>query len=382
MKILSVIENLRPGGAQRMLITNLAELIKRGNQCDVAVLLSSISLDIRHELESIGVRVYPLELKYRWSFPAAIWKLAGLIRKNQYDIVHGHLYFETLYLRMLKIFKVTPHMISSYHGLDYNIEPRRPLLKKIGKSLDSYSCKIADDATVAVSKAVAEHLLKHIQPKNLLIIPNSIDFDKLKLDEAFGKDETRTELGIPQNSFFIICAARFIKEKGLEFLIEAINILCLQKKLKLKLLLVGNGPLIGVIKGQIVKDKLCDNVLIKDFVPHDVLLKWIKAADIYVQPSTHESFGISVAEAMALGKPVIATDVGGLPELIEHNVSGILIQPYNPKAIADAILDIIDDEDKKTSLGLNAKARILEKFDVKVTCTQWEDLYKNCMKAS
>lgn len=377
MKILAVIETLGYGGAERLLVTTLSELVRRGYKCDVAVLMPPMHLQF--EMKTWGIKVYPLNLKHRWFFPTALYKLAKLIRKNKYDIVHGHLYFATLYLRLLSLLGIAPPVVSSLHNLGYDSYPAKTVFKKIRKWLDGYTARKFDTVTVAVSKAVAEHFRNHLRLTNIKVVSNCVSVHGLGIDETIDMRKIREGLGISQDSFLIACVGHFVEEKGHKFLIEALNILHEKHNITPKVLLVGKGPLLNELEQQIKRHNLNDYVLIKDYVTHEILMRLMRSVDLYVQPSTHEGFPIVVTEAMALEKPVIASAVGGLAELIENHISGVLFRPMDTDALAEAIYTIMKDSNKRIYLGHNAMVRIREKFSVEEVCNQWEKLYRECI---
>lgn len=377
MKILAVIETLGYGGAERLLVSTMRELATRGHRCDVAVLMPPMHL--QSEIEEGGVNVFALNLKHRWFFPEALYKLAKLIRENKYDIVHGHLYFATLYSRLLAFLGIAPRVVSSLHNLGYDSYPAKTIFKKLRKWLDGYTARKFDTVTVAVSKAVAEHFVNHFGLTDVRVILNCVSTNGLGADKAVEMRKIREGLGIPQDSFLIACVGHFVEEKGHRYLIEALTILQQKHNITPKLLLVGKGPLLYKLKELIISHNLNDYVLIKDYVPHEVLMRWMRSVDLYVQPSTHEGFPIVVTEAMALEKPVVASAVGGLPELIENHISGVLVKPRDPDALAEAIYIIMKDFGRGIYLGHNAMVRIRKNFSVRTVCDQWEKLYRECI---
>lgn len=373
MKILSVIETLGYGGAERGLVTLLEELVKRGHQCNVAALWPPLSL--KSELESIGIKVYSLNLKHRWLVPEAVWKLGLLCIKNKYDILHGNLFFATLYSRIMKMLHLSPCVVTTLHSIEYDSYPATTKYKKFRNWINSYTGRKYDDATVAVSEAVAKHYMHHLRFKNMVVIPNSVPIHKLLAHEQINVTSIRNYFGLPQEGFIIICVGRFVHEKGHQYLIKALHLLNYRHNLSPAVLLIGNGPLLPHIQNQINTFGLTHHVSIRHFVRHDELMKLISVADVYLQPSLYEGFGLAVLEAMAMGKPVIASAVGGLPELIEDGISGLLIPPDDPDAIADAILNLINNHIERNEIGANAIQRVQNYYDVKIIYDKWIPLY-------
>jgi glycosyltransferase involved in cell wall biosynthesis len=100
-----------------------------------------------------------------------------------------------------------------------------------------------------------------------------------------------------------------------------------------------------------------------------------QAADVYVHPARAESLGLSIVEAMACGTAIVATAVGGIPELIEHDVTGLLVPPGNPQALADAIIALLADANRRTRLGAAARSRVLQRLTLMQQADAYLDLY-------
>jgi glycosyltransferase involved in cell wall biosynthesis len=277
----------------------------------------------------------------------------------------------------MKALGIVPCVISTFHNLAYDCYPANTVFKRVRKWLDGYTARNYEDAEVAVSYAVAKHYEQHLKLKNMEIIPNCLSTKEIAKISIYNTQYIRELFGIKGGDIFIMCVGRFVPEKGHRLLIEAINMLRLKNDHTFKLILVGSGPLLSEIQKQISQNELSEIVVVKEYVPYKELLKWIKEADIYVQPSIHEAFGIAVAEAMALGVPVIASEVDGLKELIIDEYNGILCDPY-PGAIYQSIVKIISDEEKRQFIGTNARIWIKNNISTRSACDQWEEIYSRC----
>ena len=146
----------------------------------------------------------------------------------------------------------------------------------------------------------------------------------------------------------------------------------------MKLWLVGDGPLRPAVEKAIVKMGLERKVLflgIRDDVP-----QLLAASDVFVLSSDYEGVPLTVLEAMAAGKPVVATAVGGVPELIEDGETGILVPPRNPEALAQGILRLAKDASLRQRMGKAARERAQERFDISRTAREYEALYLRLLK--
>ena len=175
-----------------------------------------------------------------------------------------------------------------------------------------------------------------------IVIPNSICLDNFAHFPP--KKNARETLNFGPKDIVLLSVGRLSEEKGLVYLVKAFENIVRQYPLA-KLVLAGDGPTKEVLTNLVDKLHL-PNVLFVGRIPNrkyslDLLLS---AADIYVSSSVYESFGLSVLEALASGLPIVCTNVGGLPEIVENGVNGILVPPRNPDALSEAVLSLVSNE--------------------------------------
>jgi len=139
--------------------------------------------------------------------------------------------------------------------------------------------------------------------------------------------------------------------------------------------LFGVGPLESEIRNQIRALKLENEIRIHLPIPRVELMTILSAADLFVMSSINEGFPLAPAEAMMLELPVLATAVGGVPELVEDSVSGILVEAGNPEALADAMARLAANTALRTRLGQAGRTRILENFTVDALLPRWQNFY-------
>ncbi|TSC90613.1 MAG: group 1 glycosyl transferase [Parcubacteria group bacterium Gr01-1014_2] len=224
--------------------------------------------------------------------------------------------------------------------------------------------------------------LKIKPKKELKLIYNGID--ALKTD-FLPKDEARLELGISQApllkvtgqaDFIIGTIANFYPTKGLEYLVEAIRFLNFQFSIfNFQLVLIGDGIERPKIEELIKKYKLGNSIILAGQIPE--ARKFMKAFDIFVLPSVKEGFPWSVLDAMAAKLPVVTTDVGALPEIIENNKNGILVEPKNPQQLAEAIRYLLENERVRQEFSLQAHQTVLFKFQIEKMVRETEELFSD-----
>jgi glycosyltransferase involved in cell wall biosynthesis len=367
--LLSIIETLTRGGAERVLVNTLPELQKLGIKCEVAILFKRD--DLAKELESKGIKVHRLNLSYKWNIIEGVYKLSKLIKKNHYDIVHAHLFFAYFYTGLIKAIKPKIKTITTFHNLGFDEYPANTFLKKVRKKMEIIIINKFFDKTTAVSYAVKKHYQKHLNQKNIDIIHNSfpiLEFKKYKNKKIDKDDFLNTD-----NHFTILTPGRFVEKKGHIYLIEAINILN-QKYTDLYFIFVGRGPL----KASLEK-KVPSNVKILSEIEHKKLMQMYNKVDLIVIPSIYEAFGLVVGEAMIMEKPIVATNVDGIVDMITDKKEGLLVPPKDSNTLADAIERLYKDKDLREILAKNAKEKI-KQFDTKIIAKQWKKYYEKLLE--
>jgi len=231
---------------------------------------------------------------------------------------------------------------------------------------------------IMVSEALSRDLLR-ISPRakaKCITIPNGID---TQAQPKVPPSETRRSLGVPDDVPLVGMVARLAPQKGVREFLHAARLLC-DKHPTVHALLVGAGPLWEEAKGLQWELKLGDRLHLLGEVPS----AWeiISALDVLVVSSTSEGSSVVSMEAMALGKPVVATSVGGIPEVVIQGETGVLVPPGNPAALAEAVGDLLADPERAAALGARARQRAVEHFDVRTMIARTIDVYGDVMHQS
>jgi glycosyltransferase involved in cell wall biosynthesis len=190
----------------------------------------------------------------------------------------------------------------------------------------------------------------------------------------------RIRHGIPPDACVLGTVANLLPIKGLETMIEALP-LVRTKMPSVRYIIVGAGSeaylreLLNLCKDRDVSDAV-------HFVGfHDRPWAYLESMDLYVQPSRDEALGIAAIEAMAMGKPVVASRVGGLPEVVDHERTGLLVTPDDPEKLSDAILSLLQDDVRRKAMGELGAQVARERFDVRSSVTAIERLYLEVLNA-
>jgi glycosyltransferase involved in cell wall biosynthesis len=377
--MLSITESLGLGGAERALVYLLPALQARGFQCEVAALWPPYTL--ASELEVAGIVVHRLNIRPKLNFIAAATSIARLARNGGYDILHAHVFFAAFYTALSRPLAPKPRRAVTFHNLAYDSYPTNNLKRKALKAANTFLMRNFIDAHLAVSPAVAEHYSRHLGIPSIPVLPNAVSIGKIPDLAPEERRAIRARYGIGDDPFLLLMAGRFVHEKGHRFLLEALSILR-GRGITPRVLMIGSGPEEQSVRQQVTARAVQDLVTVSPSIPHPDLLKVMQASDAFVIPSTHEGFPLTPAEAMLLGKPVIASAVGGLPSIVQHDASGILVPPANPIALADAIARMIETPDLRMRLGETGKKRVEAEFSLAALVPKWEDLYAEMMARS
>ena len=377
MKVLHIIESLGRAGAEQVLVNLLPELNARGIENEVAVLWPSYEL--QSALENRGVRVHRLNFAYarRWNLAAGAEKVRRLARRNGYDILHSHLLFANFYTAAARPLPKNPRRVVTLHNTDFDFF-EHSAVGQIADRIVPTVLRRGFDACTAVSRPVKAHFETHVPGLHPQWIPNAFPIS-LAPDPGLNRNSIRHSLSVPADTSLIVTVARLATEKGHQHLFEALQVLA-TRDLCPYLLLLGDGPRREELETLAKSLGLSKRVIFGGVLPHDEMMPLVQSADLFVLPSLQEGFGLAPAEAMLLERPTITTNVGGLTDLIESEVSGLLVSPEASSALADSIERVLRDKSLSARLGKAGRMRIIEKFGAPKIAAQWENFYHSLLQ--
>ena len=222
---------------------------------------------------------------------------------------------------------------------------------------------------VTISNYNKKHLAKNfgINPSKIKIIHCGIDLDKFKPKKT------------KRSGFFILSVARLVEKKGLGYLIKSCYSLK-KKNIDFKCIIVGNGPLKNELFDEIKKYGLENNIELKGNIPQSQLDNIFRKADVFVLPcilaenGDRDGIPVSLMEAMSMEIPVVSTDVSGIPELIDDEVNGLLVDEKNVDELTDAIVALYNNPALKEKMGKNARIKIGKDFNLEKEVEKLYDL--------
>lgn len=290
----------------------------------------------------------------------AILKVRKILKQIKPDIVYLHSSKAGAIGRIALAFNFKTKILYNAHGWYFNAQisdKKRKIFALIEKIL-----AIKTDKIINISKSEYESALKYkIAPKKkMCIIENGIDFTKFENNDKY-REETRKKYHIAENEIMIGVVGRLTEQKDPMTMIKAFELVHKENK-NTKLMYVGSGELEKNVKQYAKEKNILDKIIITGWV--DNVEQYIPAFDIAVLPSKWEGFGLVLIEYMACDKPIIATNVGGIKDIIENEVNGILIPKESPEKLKYAIEKILKRETKYSIIGERYKL-IMKKYDIR-----------------
>ena len=288
--------------------------------------------------------------------------MKGLTIAKTCDIIHAQFLFSGFIGAFITKFTGKKQIITA-HGTDVYTIPKKGLIKKIYLSFISTSECITTVSTANKKKLSTAGLVVD----TIEVIPPGI-FLSMFSDKTTSKKR--------KNELRLIWIGRMIEVKGLEYLISAMRIVG-DRYPTVNLNLIGEGPLQNEVKQRISELSLNHNITFIGTVKNERIPKYLGESDIFVLPSLSEGLPAVILEAMAAGKPIIASDVGGISEAVEDGVNGFLLEPRNSDQLAEKILYLIEHPEIRKKMGEKSKKIVKDKFTWEKAARRTIKIYEN-----
>ncbi|EIW00666.1 glycosyltransferase [Thermoanaerobacter siderophilus] len=367
VKVLQIIPNFGYGGAERLTVNLMKYLDKERYEIRAISMFGPLHTELEKILKNENIPVYYLGKKKGFD-PRMFFRIDKIIKSFKPHIVHTHRYVLRYVLPSLLLHKV-PVKVHTVH----NIAEKE--VDKVGKLVHKIAFSFGV-IPISISRLVSESLTSVYGIKNIPLILNGIPVEYYQ-KVNISREEWREKEGFQKEDFLFVNIARLAPQKNQALLIEAFA-KGPAKHDNSKLIIVGNGEERERLEEITKLHRLEKKVYflgIRTDIP-DIL----NASDVFVLSSDWEGNPLSVMEAMAAGRPVIATSVGGVPELIQNNITGILVPPKNVNAFSKAMLMLIENKDLCQKLGEKAKEVAEKEFDISVMVKKYEKLYESLLQ--
>jgi glycosyltransferase involved in cell wall biosynthesis len=380
MKIFQVVPYYPPhvGGMEFYVDYLSKRLARKGNEIKV---FTSSDKDYSYREEVNGVEIIRLKVSAKfYNTPIVSSLFMVLSKEDKPDIVDTHQYpvyfsdVSTLFslLRRIPLFlhvHVIPDARSVFSGTVSDLYYRT--FEKLTLRGSSY--------VIAPSLAYKAMLTRMgVDAARIFVVPYGVDLKRFNPAEKGETFKKRFNYG---DARIILTVGRLNYQKGFQYLLKAMPII-LRHIRDVKLVIVGDGELWSYLRNLSSSLGLSDNVIFAGSLHQSKIPDAYASADVFVLPSLFESLGISLLEAQAMGKPVVATRVGGAPEALAEDKSGILVEPKKPNDLAEAIIKLLRDQNLANSMGQYARKFMENNFDLEKSVDRVFELYERSSELS
>lgn len=379
-KVLHIITRLDKGGSAENTFLNLVGADK--NIYDVTLMSGPVeepTQDRRGQIGELGIKhIFIPELVRNISLIndlKSIFKIYRVLRRKKFDIVHTHTSKAGLLGRLAAKLARIPVIIHTPHG--HVFFGYFGLIKsKLFIFLEKLASRISDKIIALTNREKEDYISYRVtDEENSVVIYSGIDLNKFKDLPVEEKQNLKKELGIPENSLIVGTLGRLVPVKGPEFLVEAAKHI-ISKYSSTFFMFTGDGYLRPDLEKKALDFGLKENIIFMGW--RDDAAKILSLYDIFVLPSLNEGMGRVLVEAMALGKPIVASRIGGIPDLVSHGKNGFLVPPKDPEELVRHIQTLIEDKEKREKMGLEGK-KIATNFSAENMVKKIEKLYKELL---
>jgi glycosyltransferase involved in cell wall biosynthesis len=374
MRVLAVIDSFSLGGAERVLAT----LAKALPHVDAELTVASLS-PYRPEragmlplLRDSGVPLTFLSIP-RLAHPWAVPRLATAIRRSGCDIVHAHLGYSATLAPLAAGLAGRP-AVCSFHTVPVRLRGREEVKQRLAVAVAGRSAGL-----IFVSQACmrAFATLYRPRPRTWTVVPNGVDLAEFAPAPGGAPPGLPPDLPIPAGAPVVTLVAAMRGAKGHEDAIAAWPAV-LRRASDAHLLLVGGGPQEPALAARARALGLDTRIVFAGYRPD--VPRLLRASSVVLLPSRSEALPTTLIEAAAAGRPVVATRVGGVPEVVCEGRTGVLVPPDDPVRLGAAVADLLADPARRASMGAAARHVAEERFDMRVWARRLRDVYERARR--
>ncbi|MDP2727064.1 MAG: glycosyltransferase [Dehalococcoidia bacterium] len=327
-------------------------------------------------LEEIGVKAKVIDL-YQYASPGTWARVFSFLRQEKPDIIHAHGPNAFLYATFGRPFAGNPAVISTHHSLYLQGKMEQLSQKhlaaartRVFAALERWASRRASSVIFVSDADRQEYCGPGPSTIQAVTIPNGIDLSRFTPSQD--SSSYRRRWGLDLGAKIIGCVARLSPEKGLVYLLRSLPFI-LDSHPEAFLMVVGEGSQRSELEDLARDLGLSERVL---FTGHsNEVPDLISTMDVVVLPSLWEGQPLTILEAWAMEKPVVATAVRGTQHLVENGKTGILVPPRDPQALASAVVELLDDPKRGLLLGKTGRHLVEDRFDLDRTCREVAELY-------
>lgn len=369
-KILQVIGGGEIAGSKHQFLELCLEQLKRGHDVKVACFIEGeLSEDARKM--GIPITVFPMANIVDWR---VIPPLRKMIKEEEYQIVHTH-GIRANFIGRIAARRTSAHIITTIYS--FPKEDYKNILKRtFYPPIDRLTVKLAD-RLIVVSNGLKERLVevKYAPEEKFRVVHCSLDLEKTRPSKT--RAQMRKELGIPNNAPSCGMLARLVHVKNPFLLLEVAQKVT-EEIPEARFFLVGDGPYFEDLQKETIRRGLQDSVKFTGYRkdPLDI----VEALDVIVLTSFSEGLPVTLLEAMALRKPVVATRVGGVPEVVKEGITGFLVPSGDSEGFSRALISLLKNPELMKEMGERGRKWVEENFSLPIMAEKTDKVYSEVLE--
>jgi glycosyltransferase involved in cell wall biosynthesis len=369
--VLYLIDSLGAGGAERLMVEYLPRLAARGVEPTVVTIQSRDGNPAAAEIEAAGIPVTNLGI-IRLRERGALRRVTAAIESAAPELVHTQLEFSNI-LGTIAARRLGIPTVTTIHTID---RPRRWSRDAARYRLMAWVLKARRARVVSVSRSARAHFMGRSRARRdrVVTLHNGIDLSRFSGGTA--RQETRRELGVGAGDLVAMTVAVLRPPKGIADMIAALPELAAVHP-SLRYVVVGDGPDHGRLVDAAASHGVSERVVFTG--ARSDIARLLAAADVFVLPSHTEALPTVLIEAMAAGLPVVATEVGGIPEMVERGTSALLVPAHSPALLADAVGRVLSAPIQAAAMGRAGRRVAAERFDIDRQAARLVEEYRIAM---
>jgi glycosyltransferase involved in cell wall biosynthesis len=354
LRVLHVITRLTLGGSSESTIASAETVARAGYDVALAVGLAESDASTVAEARRRGCRLLDVRALDREASPvrdlAALAALVRLMRAWRPAVVHTHTSKAGFIGRLAARVAGVPVVVHQPHGHVFYAY-WGPVRTALYLRLERLAACWTDRIVTLTDRGAAEHLARGVgRPAQYVTIPSGVPVESLRA-QAPARDVARGDLGLAPDAFVVMGVGRLVPVKGFDVLVEALPAVAAAVP-STCVVLVGDGPERDALERRVAALGLADRVRFAGAQPD--VVRYLAAADVLAAPSRNEGMGRALVEALALGVPVVASVVGGIPDVVTDRQDGRLVPAEDPRALAEALTELGRDPTLVAKLGAAA----------------------------
>lgn len=368
--IIYLIDGLGWGGAERLMIPILSNIDRQFFSVRVCTFKDKSGIPTADEIRELGIPVDRIPVSQVRDITAPV-RIANYLKEMKADLLHAQLEFSTIFggiaarsLRMPSI--ATLHTIPA---------TRKKKISRLRQLLEHFCLRHFFDMVISVSEETHQFYQQtaKIPDENSRTIYNGIDLKNYAIQSPHpNRISALQEFGIPADATVLMTVAVLREPKGVQYAIRAMPSL-LKLHPQLYYLVIGGGAYYENLQME-AKQAGIENRVIFTGARTDIPAL-MPLGDLFVLPTLTEALPTVLAEAMAAGLPILASHVGGIPEMVQEGINGRLIPPANPELLATVCHEMLQDPQKLRAMGIAGRRIVEEKFNVQMQVKQLQELY-------